>query len=79
MFLSYSFQERVKRLQLHEFIAKNAQRLFYKDLSDKEHIQPYEDKIKKYALLKYAQLPPYELFLDIDKARRVNHFLQVSK
>lgn len=77
-FYNFSFQERVKRLQLHEFIAKNAQQLFHKDLTEKEESQPCDDKSKKYPLLKYAQLPPYELFLNLEKSKRVSHFLQVS-
>uniref|UniRef100_A0A8D8UYB4 Tetratricopeptide repeat protein 14 homolog n=2 Tax=Cacopsylla melanoneura TaxID=428564 RepID=A0A8D8UYB4_9HEMI len=73
------FQERVKRLQLHEFIAKNAQRLFHADLTKKEEVKLVEDKSKKAPLQKYAQLPPYESFLNIEKSKKIKHFFQYAK
>lgn len=68
----YSFQDRGKRLKLHQFIAKKADVLFNpslveRDLTKQEKAEPGL----------FAAMPAYESFLNLDKTSRTQHFLQV--
>lgn len=71
--MSNSFQDRGKRLKLHQFIAKKADMLFNTSLVEKE-------EAKKDALEPghFAAIPAYESFLNLDKSSRAQHFIQVS-
>lgn len=67
-----SFQDRGKRLKLHQFIAKKADVLFNpslveRDLTKREKAEPGL----------FAAMPAYESFLNLDKTSRTQHFFQV--
>lgn len=69
-----TFQDRGKRLKLHQFIAKKADFLFSKDATvhnpSKEETVVTEDM--------YAIMPPFETYLNVDKQRRLKYFFEVS-
>ncbi|XP_075213498.1 uncharacterized protein LOC142319753 isoform X2 [Lycorma delicatula] len=70
-----NFQDRGKRLKLHQFIAKKANVLFDPELNEREERPPTRSNEPGL----YAVLPPYDSFLNIDKASRVKHFFQCVK
>lgn len=72
-----TFQDRGKRLKLHQFIAKRGGVLFGKDM--------VATTVKKGAVDEaavsedtYAIMPPFETFLNVDKQRRLKYFFEVS-
>lgn len=75
-----TFQDRGKRLKLHHFIAKEANALFDASVLEEtpsssslgaDAVTP-EDKL-------YALMPPFETFLNVDKAARLRHFFDNVK
>ncbi|XP_021205683.2 tetratricopeptide repeat protein 14 homolog isoform X4 [Bombyx mandarina] len=75
-----TFQDRSKRLKLHQFIAKEAGALFDSSLLEDtpssstngtETLVP-EDNL-------YALMPPFETFLNVDKTARLRHFFDNVK
>ncbi|RVE53334.1 hypothetical protein evm_002167 [Chilo suppressalis] len=75
-----TFQDRSKRLKLHQFIAKEAISLFDVSLSEEtpsssslgtDSTTP-EDNL-------YALMPPFETFLNVDKVARLRHFFDNVK
>ncbi|XP_041978544.1 tetratricopeptide repeat protein 14 homolog isoform X2 [Aricia agestis] len=75
-----TFQDRSKRLKLHQFIAKEANALFDSSLLDEapssstleiDSTTP-EDNL-------YALMPPFETFLNVDKSARLRHFFDNVK
>ncbi|KAI5635391.1 tetratricopeptide repeat domain-containing protein [Phthorimaea operculella] len=75
-----TFQDRGKRLKLHQFIAKEANALFDANVQEEtpsssslgaESTTP-EDKL-------YALMPPFETFLNVDKSARLRHFFDNVK
>ncbi|CAH0749186.1 unnamed protein product [Diatraea saccharalis] len=75
-----TFQDRSKRLKLHQFIAKEANSLFDVSLSEEtpsssslgtDSTTP-EDNL-------YALMPPFETFLNVDKVARLRHFFDNVK
>ncbi|XP_048484950.1 tetratricopeptide repeat protein 14 homolog isoform X3 [Plutella xylostella] len=75
-----TFQDRGKRLKLHQFIAKEAGVLFDSSLTEEtpsssslgaDATTP-EDKL-------YALMPPFETFLNVDKSARLRHFFDNVK
>ncbi|CAH2234881.1 tetratricopeptide repeat protein 14 homolog isoform X2 [Pararge aegeria] len=75
-----TFQDRSKRLKLHQFIAKEANVLFDATVMEDtpsssslgaEAITP-EDNL-------YALMPPFETFLNVDKSARLRHFFDNVK
>ncbi|KAG8277703.1 Tetratricopeptide repeat protein 14 [Homalodisca vitripennis] len=66
-----SFQDRGKRLKLHQFISKRANVLFDTSLIEKDKASPPASEPGHYALL-----PAFETFLNLDKTSRTQHFLQ---
>lgn len=68
-----SFQDRGKRLKLHQFIVKKSNVLFSPSALDnitKSESQTSEDI--------YAVMPPFETFLNCDKQFRLRYFFEVS-
>lgn len=69
-----TFQDRGKRLKLHQFVAKKADFIFSKDVilqnPGKEESVVTEDM--------YAIMPPFETFLNVDKQRRLKYFFEVG-
>ncbi|KPJ11888.1 Tetratricopeptide repeat protein 14-like [Papilio machaon] len=72
-----TFQDRSKRLKLHQFIAKEANALFDASLLEEapsssslgiDSTTP-EDNM-------YALMPPFETFLNVDKSARLRHFFE---
>lgn len=68
-----TFQDRGKRLKLHQFIAKRGKVLFSKDLTEKKTVTN-EGVITEDT---YAIMPPFETFLNVDKQRRLKYFFEV--
>lgn len=69
-----TFQDRGKRLKLHQFIAKRGKVLFSKDATEQKVIRdegPVTEDM-------YAIMPPFETFLNVDKQRRLKYFFEVS-
>ncbi|XP_068621590.1 tetratricopeptide repeat protein 14 homolog isoform X4 [Battus philenor] len=75
-----TFQDRSKRLKLHQFIAKEANALFdstfLEDTPSSSSLgvdttNP-EDNL-------YALMPPFETFLNVDKSARLRHFFENVK
>ncbi|XP_030041107.1 tetratricopeptide repeat protein 14 isoform X2 [Manduca sexta] len=75
-----TFQDRGKRLKLHQFIAKEANALFDSSIMEEtpsssslgtDSIAP-EDNL-------YALMPPFETFLNVDKSARLRHFFDNVK
>ncbi|KAL4715077.1 hypothetical protein ACJJTC_012124 [Scirpophaga incertulas] len=75
-----TFQDRSKRLKLHQFIAKEANALFDSTLIEEapsssslgtDSMTP-EDNL-------YALMPPFETFLNVDKSARLRHFFDNVK
>ncbi|KAJ0181651.1 hypothetical protein K1T71_002373 [Dendrolimus kikuchii] len=75
-----TFQDRSKRLKLHQFIAKEASALFDASLMEEapsssslgtDSSAP-EDNL-------YALMPPFETFLNVDKSARLRHFFDNVK
>lgn len=68
------FQDRGKRLKLHQFIVKNAARLYSMQTTaprcPKREEQPGEDL--------YAVMPPVETFIGADRSKRLQYFTDVS-
>ncbi|XP_059059281.1 tetratricopeptide repeat protein 14 homolog isoform X2 [Achroia grisella] len=75
-----TFQDRGKRLKLHQFIAKEANALF--DASVLEEA-PSSSSLGADAPTPednlYALMPPFETFLNVDKAARLRHFFDNVK
>lgn len=68
-----SFQDRGKRLKLHQFIVKKANILFGPNALDNipsSETQTTEDV--------YAIMSPFETFLSVDKQSRLRYFFEVS-
>lgn len=75
--LCRSFQDRSKRLKLHQFIAKNANVLFDEVLNGK-NTPPNPPSSPACGDL-CAVLPPFDIFVpEMDKKERSDHFLTVS-
>ncbi|CAH0393725.1 unnamed protein product [Bemisia tabaci] len=72
-----SFQDRGKRLKLHDFIVKNAPILFDNDLQKKD--DNVETRGRLVDSSHFAVLPPYETFLKIDPAVKTKRFLETLK
>lgn len=70
-----TFQDRGKRLKLHQFIAKKADFLFSKNAA--LPAPSIEDNATTEDL--YAIMPPFETFLNVDKQRRLKYFFEVCK
>ncbi|XP_022193411.2 tetratricopeptide repeat protein 14 homolog isoform X3 [Nilaparvata lugens] len=70
-----NFQDRGKRLKLHQFIANKADILFDPALNEREERPAV--RVSEPGL--YAILPPYDTFLNLDKATRIKHFFQCVK
>lgn len=68
-----TFQDRGKRLKLHQFIAKRGKVLFSKDVTAKKLV-PDELAVTEDT---YAIMPPLETFLNVDKQRRLKYFFEV--
>ncbi|KAL1123973.1 hypothetical protein AAG570_001743 [Ranatra chinensis] len=70
------FQDRGKRLKLHQFIAKHANVLFDEVLNvrSSSSAPPASPPNEHYAIL-----PPFDMFLDIDKKDRTEHFFSYLK
>lgn len=68
-----AFQDRAKRLKLHQFISKKANALF--DANLQEEVPPNSNFQNDGS---YAKMPPYEVFIDLDKNDRQRHFFDVS-
>lgn len=67
-----SFQDRGKRLKLHQFIVKKSNMLFGPNALDNipsSEIQTAEDV--------YAIMSPFETFLTVDKQSRLRYFFEV--
>lgn len=67
-----SFQDRGKRLKLHQFVVKKANLLFNNNALDnitKSETQTTEDI--------FAIMPPFETFLTVDKQHRLRYFFEV--
>lgn len=67
-----SFQDRGKRLKLHQFIVKKANMLFAPNVLDSiphSESQTTEDV--------YAIMSPFETFLSVDKQSRLRYFFEV--
>ncbi|XP_063529686.1 tetratricopeptide repeat protein 14 homolog isoform X3 [Cydia strobilella] len=75
-----TFQDRGKRLKLHQFIAKEANALF--DTSVQEET-PSSSSLGTDATAPednlYALMPPFETFLNVDKSARLRHFFENVK
>ncbi|CAH1645107.1 unnamed protein product [Spodoptera littoralis] len=75
-----TFQDRGKRLKLHQFIAKEANALF--DTSIMEET-PSSSSLGTDAPVPednlYALMPPFETFLSVDKLARLRHFFDNVK
>lgn len=69
-----TFQDRGKRLKLHQFIAKRGSVLFSKDVTAKKVVAD-EGEVTEDT---YAIMPPFETFLNVDKQRRLKYFFEVS-
>ncbi|PNF37896.1 hypothetical protein B7P43_G06205 [Cryptotermes secundus] len=71
-----SFQDRGKRLKLQQFIVKKAATLYEATLmeggNDPQDKLPAEEDY-------YAAMPPYDVFISLDKPSRVKHFFQTLK
>ncbi|XP_013133756.1 PREDICTED: tetratricopeptide repeat protein 14 homolog isoform X5 [Papilio polytes] len=75
-----TFQDRSKRLKLHQFIAKEANALFDASLLEETPTSSSlgidattpEDNM-------YALMPPFETFLNVDKSARLRHFFENVK
>lgn len=68
-----TFQDRGKRLKLHQFIAKKGKLLFSRDATD-GRVVPDEGAVTEDM---YAIMPPFETFLNVDKQRRLKYFFEV--
>lgn len=69
-----TFQDRGKRLKLHQFIAKRGNVLFSRDVTAKK-VVPDEGAVTEDT---YAIMPPFETFLSVDKQRRLKYFFEVG-
>lgn len=69
-----TFQDRGRRIQLYQFIAKIGKSLFSKDITRKKVVHD-EGAVTEDT---YAIMPPFETFLNIDKQRRLKYFFEVS-
>lgn len=69
-----TFQDRGKRLKLHQFIAKKGDLLFSKDATEQKPL-PEEGVVTEDM---FAIMPPFETFLNVDKQRRLKYFFEVS-
>ncbi|XP_063891386.1 tetratricopeptide repeat protein 14 homolog isoform X2 [Helicoverpa armigera] len=75
-----TFQDRGKRLKLHQFIAKEANALFDTSIMEETPSSSSlgadaptpEDNL-------YALMPPFETFLNVDKSARLRHFFDNVK
>lgn len=70
-----SFQDRGKRLKLHQFIVRKSSALFAPDLQTDFNCAQDEVSVSEDL---YAIMPPFETFLTVDKQNRLQHFLKVS-
>lgn len=68
-----TFQDRGKRVKLHQFIAKKGKVLFPKDVALPRTV-PDEGAVTEDM---YAIMPPFETFLSVDKQRRLKYFFEV--
>ncbi|CAH0726464.1 unnamed protein product, partial [Brenthis ino] len=75
-----TFQDRGKRLNLHQFIAKEANALFDASLLEET---PSSSSLGADATTPednlYALMPPFETFLNVDKSARLRHFFDNVK
>lgn len=67
-----SFQDRGKRLKLHQFIVKKAGTLFGPSVSD--NILSSEPQMTEDV---FAIMSPFETFLSVDKQSRLRYFFEV--
>lgn len=68
-----TFQDRGKRLKLHQFIAKKADFLFSNDAANQNPVK--EENVVTEDM--YAIMPPFETYLNVDKQRRLKYFFEV--
>lgn len=68
-----SFQDRGKRLKLHQFIVKKANIIFSKDITEKTKCS--EESVITEDM--YAIMPPLETYLNVDKQARLKYFFEV--
>lgn len=68
-----SFQDRAKRLKLHQFIIKKANALFSLKATQVK-------KVKDGAITEdmYAITPPFEIYSNVDKQKRLQFFMKVN-
>ncbi|XP_045776538.1 tetratricopeptide repeat protein 14 isoform X1 [Maniola jurtina] len=75
-----TFQDRSKRLKLHQFIAKEANVLFDATVMEET---PSSSSLGADATTPednlYALMPPFETFLNVDKSARLRHFFDNVK
>lgn len=72
---SLSFQDRAKRLKLQQFIVKNADSLYANDndlLYGKSCAK--DENVTEDT---YAVMPPLELYINVDKQKRLEYFFEV--
>lgn len=69
-----SFQDRGKRLKLHQFVVKKCNMLFSPNVLD--NIPQCEPQTTEDI---YAIMPPFETFLTVDKQSRLRYFFEVSE
>ncbi|XP_023947463.1 tetratricopeptide repeat protein 14 isoform X2 [Bicyclus anynana] len=74
-----TFQDRSKRLKLHQFIAKEANVLFDSTVTE----EPTSSSLGADATAPednlFALMPPFETFLNVDKSARLRHFFDNVK
>lgn len=68
-----SFQDRGKRLKLQQFIVKKANCLFSQDPVQKNGVEelPVTEDM-------HAIMPPFEIYLNVDKQSRLKYFFEVT-
>lgn len=72
-----TFQDRGRRLKLHQFIAKRGKVLFSKEMTTTRRRKVVSDE-GAVSEENYAVMPPLETFLDVDKQSRLKYFFEVS-
>jgi hypothetical protein len=71
----FSFQERGKKLKVQQFIAKQANLLFDEVLNQRNEASSSPPSTPDH---RYAMMPPFHSFIDVDKKERTAHFFSVS-